>query len=1073
MPKTTVSFNLFALAFVLLLTGLMSGDYAAASPRQVEPPLNREPKLFSNRVLPILAEHCFQCHGPDREHREADLRLDRIADSIGSTPGKQWLVHPGMPEKSLLLERVRSRNDEQRMPPPGQGKALSRGEIEILRAWIESGAETSPHWAFVRPKRPPLPNPQARDWARNPIDLFIMDRLEEKGLLPAPPADRFSFLKRLSLDLTGLLPTADEVEKLAVPGKWAHGTEGELDDRSHFESVVDRLLGSPQYGEIKAQHWLDAARYADTMGHAADKPRTMWLYRDWVIDAWNANMSFDRFTVEQLAGDLLPHPTEDQLIATGFHRNSIQALGNNPRKEEFRIKGIVDRLDTTGKTWLGLTLACAECHDHKYDPLSQKEYYRLFGVFNNVPHLGEKFEVHGPRIEVLPRSIRKRVEAIRRQLQQPALAAAPEERMAVREKELQTALDRLPTSNLSLRLLQQPLLGVAGEDSVPFVYGKQVKRLPGQKADRPVFEGIERSTGAPDGFKSSFLFSGNRGVELLRQENSDWRNGFSIVMWIRTRQGVADLVSQYDWRKGKRTFVFGIGSEGEPGSGPGKLFLWCSSNNSSFSGVVAESSLLVNDGQWHQVGVVYAAGQSVRFFVDGREDMEARIEGKVPQRLATSGLPLVIGGGYAASEKPNRFFFKGDMTDIGIWDRSLSRVQLGMWKLKEREEIRQQLSLASRDRSRKFRGWVRQWRESIPLEGDRRKELLEKMDDLQQQTVTAQVMGELKQPRETFVHLRGDFENRGEKVEPGIPGIFFSGETESSHTGGRVNRLTLARQMVGPGNPLTARVVVNRIWQQHFGSGLVRTADDFGVRGSLPSHPRLLDWLAVELQENGWDVKQIHRLIVGSATYRQSSRVTRAKRERDPENRFLSRGPRHRLLAEQIRDQALLASGLLSRQVGGPSVYPPQPEGIGQFRDATAGEWKDDRGESRFRRSMYTFWQRMSPYPSLTAFDAPSRERCVVTRSTTNTPLHALVTLNDPHFVEIARELGERIRQSAETDASRIRNGFVYVLARYPSAEEMKWFSGYLQGEITLENPEAWLQLAQVLLNLDEAITKE
>lgn len=641
--------------------------------------------------------------------------------------------------------------------------------LQLGLVTASSGITEEKHWSYRSPSRPPVPPVRQVDWPRNPIDHFILGRLEANRLVPSVRADRFTRLRRLSLDLAGLPPGPAEIEAFQSdrrPGAWAR--------------AVARLLASPRYGERMAGPWLDAARYADTTGHAADQPRTMWLFRDWVIDAFNRNQSFDRFTIEQLAGDMLPDPTVDQLIATGFHSNSIQALGNNPRKEEFRIKGIVDRVETTGRVWLGLSVACGECHDHKYEDFSQTDYYRFFAIFNNVPHLGEKFKVRGPQIRVMSTTTRSIIDQ-----------------------------------------LQQEMVGL----------------------DSP------------------------------------------------------------------------------------------------------------------------------------------------------------------AKTTPR-----------------------------------------SHD--------------------DRRAELVGQIKRLQQSLVTAQIMRELSEPRPTFVHERGNFESPGAQVEPAIPALL-------SHRAGPVSpatRLTLARTLVDGTHPLVARVTVNRLWQHHFGVGLVSTSDDFGVSGEPPSHPELLDWLSTELVDSGWNIKHMQRLILTSATYQQDSRILPPSRSVDPENRLLGRFPRRRLDAEQIRDLALSASGRLVERIGGPSVFPPQPASIGQFRDKTAGTWQNSRGANRYRRSLYTFWQRMSPYPSLVLFDAPSRERCTVARPTTNTPLQALVLLNDPHFVDLARGLGARMLAAGKNVDERIRLGFLVTISRPPDAFEL---AAFRQAIGDSNDSDAWFRLAQVLLNLDETITRE
>ncbi len=588
--------------------------------------------------------------------------------------------------------------------------------LAILLAVISTSASQGGHWAFEPPERPRVPLAEVAK-AHTAIDALLLHTTKSLNA----PASRKTLVRRLGFDLLGLPPTLEERDSFLAD---THPNA--------YERLTDRLLASPHYGEKMAQHWLDLARYADTTGHAADTPRTMWLYRDWVIEAMNGDLPYDQFTIEQLAGDLLPDATEAQKIATGFHRNSMQALGNNPRKEEFRVKGIVDRLDTTGQVWLGLSLGCAECHDHKHDPISTKEYYQLYALFNNVPHLGEKFEVRGPRMTV------------------------------------------------------------------------------------------------------------------MRTVNGE------------------------------------------------------------------------------------------------------------------------------------------------------------------------------------------------PLE------------------VQAQVMAELPTPRETYIHVRGNFEIPGDRVHPGLPALFEGPEV--------TDRLAFARWLVHPRHSLTSRVEVNRAWKHFFGRGLVKTLNDFGNNGEPPTHPRLLDWLAIEFQERGWSRKALHRQLVNSNIYRQSSASSLENYREDPRNNTYARGGRFRLPAEQIRDQMLTVSGLLVRELGGPSVFPPQPEGVGQFRDNTAGQWSTSEGANRFRRSLYTFWQRMSPHPSMTTFDAPSRERCTAERAVTNTPLQALVALNDPMLVEMRESFVRRLERVPEKD--RIERAFTLTLSREPSSEERPAFE-------QLQKDHGWAAVATVLFNLDEFLTRE
>ncbi len=1002
-----------------------SGAVSAASP-------NLPAIHFDQDIRPILSENCFQCHGFDSEQRRAELRLDTEEGMRVLLPSGTVAVVSGDVERSELWRRINHEDAEERMPPLDSGRSLKPDELERIRRWIEDGATYSKHWAFEDPVRPGLPSVRNATWGSNAIDRFVLARLEAMGLETSPEAALRVLVRRLSFDLRGLPPTPDEVAAFLA------------DERDGaYLRLVDRWLASPRYGERMAQDWLDAARYADTTGHAADAPRTMWLYRDWVIDAFNRNQPFDQFTIEQLAGDMIPGANRGQKIATGFHRNSMQALGNNPRKEEYRVKGIVDRIDTTGRVWLGLTLACAECHDHKYDPLSTQEYYSLYSIFNNVPHLGERFDVHGPRMQVM--------------LEREQRLWDLEQTVIDRAREALGTLDETGIAQRQARWEANP----SGRFEV-------VKRLAYRL---PMDEG-DWVAESPWGEGSSRRLNPSAGGVLVPewpQVTGEW----TVSLWVKTRSSEADLVSNYDWKAGQRSFVLGIGGQGSEGNySPGHLYAWISSRSESFAGIELMGSQGINDGEWHHVALTFRPGKEAALWVDGRRDLRAETKGTVPDHIAASDRAVVIGGGYENSAVPNAFFYDGLVHDVRLYERAWSDMALlggsdpevcAAFRVRPTERTERQRELLTA-----FFGRVdpvqRSLRERIETAVGRQKLLSAR-------AVTAQVMEELPKPRETFVHLRGNFENPGERVFPGTP-AFLPPMPE----GKLVNRLSFAEWLVDEGNPLVARVAVNRIWAHYFGQGLVTTVDDFGVRGAPPSHPRLLDWLAVELVASGWDMKALNRLIVTSATYRQASRLRPELTERDPNNRWLARGPRLRLAAEQIRDNALAVSGLLTSRIGGPSVFPRQPAGVGEFRDATAGQWVADTGGGQYRRSLYTFWQRMSPYPSLTIFDAPSRERSCVRRSRTSTPLQALALLNDPAFVAMADALARRILDAGDGWESRLEYAFQLVLARSPEPRERDRFHEFAQKQRASGHAidrELWERIAQVLLNMDETITKE
>ncbi|MEE2942799.1 MAG: DUF1553 domain-containing protein [Verrucomicrobiota bacterium] len=813
------------------------------------------------------------------------------------------------------------------------------------------------HWAFVPPRKSPPPEVQDLVWVRNEIDRFVLSRLESEGIAPSSEASRSTLVRRLALDLVGLLPSPDLARAFVqddLPGSYSR--------------LVERLLALPHFGERQAQDWFDLARFADTSGYAADRTRNVWPYRDWVIAAFNDNLPFDQFSIDQLAGDLMPSATPEQRVASAFHRHAMQAKGNNPRKEEFRIKGIVDRLEATGRTWLGLTLECAECHDHKHDPISQREYYEIFAIFNNVPHLGTGYGVHGPLMKY----------------------ASPAARL-----ERESLVKRLAKLREDLPLGEAEHNGLVGE-----------------------WPGPTQVVGA-----DQFSLTGS----------------LTITAEIETTAPIGDILSKYDWKAGERSYVFGVGGEGDEKAEPGKLFAWFSSDAATFKGVVAYGSQRVDDGRPHHVSVVFEAGRAVRFFVDGIEDTAVRIEGPIPKTIAKSARRLAVGAGFENSSNATAFRFSGRLASVRLHDRAV--------------ENPAGIDLSS------------------PAVGEYRRlsDLLMKIDP----PIEVPVMDELPSPRETHLLVRGDFKNKGERVAAGTPKILSTIEANSSSP---PNRLDFARWLFTADQPLTARVAVNRIWRHYFGEGLVRTVADFGRYGDQPSHPELLDWLAVRFVESGWDVKAMHRLIVNSATYRQGSRRRPDIEAVDPQNRLLAWFPRVRLPAEQIRDGALAAAGQLWPQIGGPSVFPFQPAGLyeerGQDLPGNSNfKWLDSTGEGRFRRSIYTYWKRMMLHPVMSTFDAPTRQICVAKRTVTNTPQQALVGLNEPGMHAAAQDLAKRLAKRG-SDLAKLEQAFWICFSRPPDALERAKCLEFLKQQ-RLAKREAWTALAAVLLNLDERLTRE
>jgi mono/diheme cytochrome c family protein len=803
-----------------------------AAAARADPPID-----YSRDVKPILSRHCYSCHG--EKAKKGGLRLDTAAALLKGGSSGPGLVR-GKSAASFLIQAVKGTDGMTRMPY--KAPALTDEQVRVLAAWVDQGAKApvnekpgaAGHWAFQPPARPPLPAVKDARWVRNPIDRFILARLEEKGLRPSPEADRATLIRRLHLDLLGLPPSLAEVEACLADAA-----------PNAYERLVERLLASPHYGERWGRHWLDLARYADTHGFTIDTPRSIWKYRDWVIDALNRDLPFDRFVIEQYAGDLLPGATVEQKVATGFHRNTLINEEGGIDEEQFRVEAVADRVNTTGVVFLGLTLGCARCHDHKYDPVSQKEYFQLFAFLNNQSE--PTLSLASPELAAKRETILKRL-------------AKMEDELDVRVKDF---VNKLPEAERTT--LKQEITGILNL--------RPDQRTAGQK-------------------KKLAAFFGKKDAAL--------RKGFAAI------------------------------------------------------------------------------------------DALKRQEPKFP---------------------------------------------------------------------------------------------------------TTMVLQELPKPRVTHVHLGGDFTRKGAKVGPGVPGVLHPLQAHGLQPVG-LNRLDLARWLVDRGNPLTARVTVNRMWQRYFGAGLVETENDFGTQGALPTHPELLDWLAVEFMERGWGLKAMHRRIVTSATYRQASRARAELAAADPHNKLLGRQARLRLDAEVVRDNALAASGLLSRKQGGPSVYPPQPEGVYQFTQVRR-PWQTSAGPDRYRRGVYTFFQRSAPYPALTVFDAPDATSSCTRRVRSNTPLQALTLLNDQAFLELARGLADRVMADCGAgDGERVRYAFRLCLAREPSAAEAKRLEQYYRQQLeefraspaeaqallqsgTANGPQsaseraAWTVLARVLLNLDEFITRE
>jgi hypothetical protein len=960
---------------------------------------------FDRDIRPIFSDTCYACHGPDKANRKAGLRLDQ-RDSAFARHDDGPAILAGDLSHSALYRRITSHDKDERMPPVDSGRQLTKTQVELIGRWIEQGAVWNEHWSLVPPKRHPAPRVTAANWPCNAIDGFVLSRLEREGLSPSPQADKAALIRRVTLDLTGLPPTPEEFDAFE-------------NDRSPaaYERVVDRLLDSPAYGERCAIRWLDAARYADTNGYQTDGERSMWRWRDWVIDALNANVPFDQFTVEQLAGDMLPHATLDQRIASGFNRNHRGNGEGGIIPEEYLVEYAVDRVETTSTVWLGLTLGCARCHDHKYDPLRQTEFYQVFAYFDQVPERGRAIKVgNSPPLIKAPTADEQRqlarLETRRRDLQQQF------DHQAAKLADMQTAWERSVDPKV-LPVSWAPSSHLVGRWSF-----ERALRGTGPKLPAVVCEqGAPRFVASPVG--TGIEFDGQAFVNAGDTGRFGYFDSFTLTAWVKpSGPDAGTIVSRM--------------MESDDGAGyslslkRGKLQVnlvqrWLD------DAIRVETAERLNPSGWHHVAVSYDGtreAKGVRIYVDGRPRAIHVLLDELNQTFEAKE-PLRIGGGGGPSGR-----FHGALDEVGIYDH-----------VPTPEEI---LILATPDslgaicavppekrtaaQSARLRSYYLEAQAPRALRDQvsRLQKIDEQIERFSRSFPTVMVMEEMTPPRETHVLIRGQYDHPAEPVAPGTPACLPPRAAALPN-----NRLGFARWLVDPSNPLAARVAVNRQWQMFFGQGLVRTTEDFGSQGDRPSHPELLDWLATEFIRRGWDVKSLDRLIVTSATYRQASSATRQQIERDPENRLLARGPRKRLSAEMIRDQALAASGLLAERIGGPSVRPYQPPGL--WQDLNGQTYKADSGPGLYRRSLYTFWKRTVAPPAMVAFDASTRETCTVRESRTNTPLQALDLLNDVTYLEASRKLAERVLQMpALSPSQRIERAFRLVLSRRPTTAEAR-----------------------------------
>ena len=1145
---------------------------------------------FSREIRPILSENCFACHGPDEEQRKAKLRLDTKEGALASDDGVH-IIKPGSSAESELIRRIVTSDPDDLMPPADSGKKLTTAQIDSLKRWIDQGAKWETHWAFETPVRPELPEVKNKAWPKNEIDYFVLAKLEEEKLSPQPETDKPTLLRRASLDTTGLPPTIEELD--------AYLADGSADA---YDKVVNRLLDSSRYGEHSARYWLDGARYADSHGYHIDSMRSIWKYREWVIDAFNKNMPFDQFTVEQLAGDLLPDATRSQKIASGYIRCNMSTGEGGAIEEEYRAKYAFDRMETTSTMWLGLTMTCARCHTHKYDPITHKEYYSMLSFFNNLeepvmdgnkpnpdPFMKIPSERQAERMEWLKESITKA--QVKADEKMPELDARQAYWEANWHEKLSKGWRTLELAGTSSR---KETMFRAGEDktliaepdnsdevtwtvttSVPEGQfgGLRLEILPDEKADPE--KAKEKLTLRISEIEAELTAEGGKAQKLkfdyasadAADDNNVFRNavdGKGDTAWVVKSAANESHLAVLGLKESRQTsdktkLTVRLKLRGAESERALKRFR---------IGAAMEADLLaylypIRIEPWRMIGPFKTEDLESGFAMEYPPEKELVFDKSypgvrdavrwAPQPGFEDGRPHVfvhelhgVHGAYyfhrkihaqanrkleisVAADDLVRVWFNGKQIaergqKANVGDSPL-QVTLELQKgennllvkvvnhqgearfrfdkfLADPETLPTEFAviLAATDSpvggdAKKVREHYRglhspEWKKNF----DQLALWREEQEALDRAIPTTLVAKESAKVRETQILMRGEYDKPGEVVARGVPAVLTPFPKDAP-----TNRLGFAQWLVDPKHPLTARVVVNRFWQRYFGVGLVKTTEDFGMQSDSPSHPALLDWLATEFIQSGWDVKHIQWLILTSATYRQSSAAPASLYARDPENRLLARGPRFRVDAETLRDTALALGGLLVEEIGGPSVKPFQPPGLWEAVSFNNSQkYEQDHDESQYRRSLYIHWKRQSPPPNMLLFDASTREYCVVRRPRTNTPLQALALLNDPQFVEASRGFGYRLlMRDAPDDRARLEYAFRLATARNPSTDELDTLMKVLEaqqedfaknGSATEQylsvgdwKPErkvdtvrlaAWTTVASMILNLDETVTK-
>ncbi len=1166
---------------VLLLAVVIGATFSLADTPKSEIEFNRD-------IRPILSENCFACHGPDKNKRKAGLRLDRQEEATSKLESGDRAIVPGDVDNSRLLKLLTTADEDDRMPPRKTGKHLTTAQIDLLRRWIAQGASWQEHWSYIPPKKASLPETKIKDWKQNEIDSFVLQRLEKEGLKPSPKAEKQTLIRRVTLDLTGLPPTIEEIDAFLADNT-----------PQSYEKVVDRLLEASTFGERFAQWWLDLARYADSDGYHADIPRSMWQYRDYVIRSFNTNKRFDQFTIEQLAGDLLPDATLDQRIATAFNRNGMSSTEGGADPEEYMNKYVTDRVNTFGTVFLGSSIACTECHDHKYDQFTQREYYQLYDFFNRIPEKGLDSDPAPPFVKVPTADQSASLAEMKKEI--TSLESRRRELLA----ESNTSLDRAQTrweqkhrqrihagwqllapesssstAGATLTRLDDYSLLATGINATNDTYEISF-RAPQREISVIRFEAIAHDSLPHHG--TGRAEDGNftlKGIEL-QAESADPSKEPTEIDWGKWSllgafkaastkevfekafidEGSPDLSKTYDegrlkwteppswkddapqslWGENSVTYFYRTITVQSPRyislalASDGGMQVWLNGSkvqDDVLRGSAAKPDKLMvrlNSGSNKLLlkvhhgsgagGFYFGRAQSpvVSYpvtFATALADSQQKdhpptavldnkpetgwspAAGSSHEAILVTKSPILFSGGALLKLRlncgPNVGRFRIAVTDVSdAWEELAAlpqSIQTTFFASSDSGPPGQNVELHDYYRDH--------FQPELKTLNDKLVATRKSETDLNNRIATIRVMEEMPNPRTTHIRVRGDYRNLGETVVANTPHILKPlSSTE------RTNRLTLARWLVSPDHPLLSRVTVNRFWALYFGTGFVLTGNEFGTQGELPSHPELLDWLARDFIDSGWDIKALQKKIVMSGTYQQSSKVSPDLVALDPKNRLLARGPRLRLTAEVIRDCALDYAGLLDRKrpPGGPSVKPYQPAGLWEEKMFGGNKYEESKGADLYRRSLYTLWKRTVLNPSMMTFDAPDRALCTEQRSITCTPLQAFLTLNEKGYIEAARVFAERIlRKGGDDHEHRLNFAFKTVLARPPTEPEKKILSDihddmlanqqndlkaalelistgeYRRAEnINQLELAAWTGVANVLLNLDETITKE